>query len=138
MRGNTLLRVQAFYEGNNSIVRSSASQFGSWLEAEFERHLNLPRAADSLVHDPQSAQRGRRVQRRTVDRKIVEEQILRYVVHRNVETGGIGHVEHIEAESHGDPLRELRHPDRRDVRPPLPGLTEDVSLSRCEIRFKCV
>jgi hypothetical protein len=120
------------------------------LEGEAERHLNLSRTPNRLVHDPQTAESGtcieaqvglakiaaiRSLRRRTGRWEIVEEQVLRDVVDRNVEARSICEVEDLEAEFEGGSLGQLRELHQRDVGPLLPGLAKDVALAGGEVGF---
>ena len=71
-------------------------------------------------------------------REIIEEQVLRIVVDRNVKARRIGKVENVEAELESEPLGKLRKLDHRQVGALLPRLPENVALTRGEIGFERV
>jgi len=71
----------------------------------------------------------RSLRRRTGRWEIVEEQVLRDVVDRNVEARSICEVEDLEAEFEGGSLGQLRELHQRDVGPLLPSLAKDVALA---------
>lgn len=105
------------------------------LEGKPKRHLDLTRAADGFVDDSQAARGWRRVKRRTVDWEIVEEEVLRDIVDRDVEARRVGEVENVEAEFERSPFSDLRDFYNREVSSLLPSLTEDVALTGGEIRL---
>ena len=130
-------QLEEFATANVSSTRLRAEPQRA-LEGEAERHLNLSRASDRLVHDTQAARCWRGIKIRTVNREIVEKQVLRDVIDGDVEARCIGEVEDLEAELEGSPLGQLRELHKREVGPFLPGLAEDVALTGGEIGFVSV
>ena len=115
------------------------------LESQTQRHLNLPRTSNRFVGDTQAAERradvqsscGSLVERgvartqrrgRALLREALEARVLSYIVDRDVEARSVRQVINIEAVFQGSMLCDLRHLHQRDVRTPLPGLPEDLSL----------
>src|SRR5258707_798243 len=96
-------QLEEFATANVSSTRLRAEPQRA-LEGEAERHLNLSRTPNRLVHDTQAARCWRGIQIRTVDREIVEKQVLRDVVDGDVEARRIGEVEDLEAELERSPL----------------------------------
>src|ERR1700688_4487760 len=115
------------------------------LEFEFQRHLNLARAADGFVHRSQAGGRvvkaagtARGKRRRAHYWELVIELILRNVVDGDIEAGGVGHVEDIEAVLQSESLGELSELYERNVGTLLPGLAEDIALTRGEVGLEGV
>src|SRR6266403_3381146 len=131
-------QLEEFNTASDSSTRLRAEPQRA-LEGEAERHLNLSRTPDRLVHDPQTAESGTCIEAqvglvkiaaiRTGRWEIVEEQVLRDVVDRNVEARSICEVEDLEAEFEGGSLGQLRELHQRDVGPLLPSLAKDVALA---------
>ena len=65
----------------------------------------------------------------TCSRKAVEVDVLGHVVNRDIETRGVSHVEDIERELQGRALGYFRYLRERNVRAPLPGLAENITLA---------
>ena len=65
----------------------------------------------------------------TGSRKAVEVDVLGHFVNRNIETRSISHVEDIERELQGGALGYFRYLRERNVRAPLPGLAESITLA---------
>src|SRR5208282_3602148 len=112
------------------------------LEGEAQRHLDLPRAADGLVGDAQTARswtlvqgcvggvaRSRRCWLSKNVGKAVVVDVLADVVDRDIEARSVGQVVDLEHVLQRVPLRELGCLDERDVSAVLPRLPEDVALA---------
>ena len=106
------------------------------LEREVQGHLNLPGTANGLIHLPEA--KGRVVERLTLRGEIVVVLVLRNIIDRNVETGGIGDVENVQSVFQRNPLRDFQVLDQRYVGTLLPDLTKDVALARGKVSLKGV
>ena len=82
--------------------------FGFCLKGKPQRHLDLARAANGFVYNSQATRGRRRIKRRTEDREIVEEQVLRDIVDRDVKARRVREVKYVEAELERSPFGELR------------------------------
>ena len=114
-------------------------------ESQVQRHLNLARAAYRFIDDAQATQSRTGIQsliravaacrpcRLAVDREVVEEEILRDIVDGDVEAGGVGKVEDLEAELGADAFGDLRGLHQGDVGSLLPGLPENIALAGGEV-----
>src|ERR1700676_1455191 len=116
---------------------------GNRLEAQLQRHLDLPGAADRVMHQAQSA--GDRVKgstriewRCSDDWRAIEGCVLEDEVCGNIQTGGVGKIEYVQAELCGHRLGKLRSLDHGHVRAFLPRLPEEVALTSREIGLEGV